>query len=321
MTPGRIHDPEGAKTIVVSFKTTTGAILAVQRQTYKIVCFRDIDNIRLRVDTTTRVRRKHDMHKQHRRVIRIYKAHMYTEASLDPERCTHTSDEKAMRIRLVSHLRQINQYEDINNPYIYWQEVDTMEEAEGGTEQPIQTKNPPPPNTSVQQPLAGAQAHDPTADIGVVAWTWVPPVTGLRFGKPDPPRPCLARNGPATINSAKLDQIRFAPLVEQVSTLGGGHNEALSSSILSEGAASVASSSTVSKGRDPTPLTPETLHLLDRLELDKGKQTRLLTEHLTWQSILPATEEELQQHMERKVAREIKRQHAAAEAAANKAIE
>jgi hypothetical protein len=139
MTPGRIHDPEGAKTIVVSFKTTTGAILAVQRQTYKIVCFRDIDNIRLRVDTTTRVRRKHDMHKQHRRVIRIYKAHMYTEASLDPERCTHTSDEKAMRIWLVTHLRHIDQYENISIPYRDRQEDDTMEEAEGGTERPTHT--------------------------------------------------------------------------------------------------------------------------------------------------------------------------------------
>ena len=31
MTPGRIQDPEGAKTIVVTFKTAAGAILAVQR--------------------------------------------------------------------------------------------------------------------------------------------------------------------------------------------------------------------------------------------------------------------------------------------------
>ena len=51
MTPGRIHDPEGAKIIEVSFKTATGAIIAVQRQTYKIVCFKDMDNGCLRMDT------------------------------------------------------------------------------------------------------------------------------------------------------------------------------------------------------------------------------------------------------------------------------
>ena len=64
MTPGRIHDPEGAKAVVVSFKTVAGAILALHRQTYKIMCFRDIDSGRLRVGTTTTVGEKQDMHKQ-----------------------------------------------------------------------------------------------------------------------------------------------------------------------------------------------------------------------------------------------------------------
>ncbi len=58
------------------------------------------------------------MNKQGRRVILIYKAHMCTEASLDPERCTHMSDEKAMRSWLQTHMRQIDQYEDIANPDI-----------------------------------------------------------------------------------------------------------------------------------------------------------------------------------------------------------
>ncbi len=95
MTPGRLQDPERAKTIVVSLKTAAGAILAIQRQTYKIVCFRDTNNGRLRVDTTTTVGGNQDPTKQGRRVIMIYKAHMYTKASLDLERCTHKSDEKA----------------------------------------------------------------------------------------------------------------------------------------------------------------------------------------------------------------------------------
>jgi hypothetical protein len=49
------------------------------------VCFIDIDNGRLRVDTKATVGGKKDMYNQGRRVILIYKAHMYTEASLDPE--------------------------------------------------------------------------------------------------------------------------------------------------------------------------------------------------------------------------------------------
>jgi hypothetical protein len=55
MTPCRIQDPEGAKTVVVSFKTTTGAIIAVQRHTFKIVYFRDPDNGRLRVDSAATI--------------------------------------------------------------------------------------------------------------------------------------------------------------------------------------------------------------------------------------------------------------------------
>ena len=74
-----------------------------------------------------------------------------------------------------------------------------------------------------------------------------------------------------------------------------------------------------SRGRDPIPLTPEILHLLDRLEPDKGKQARLLTEHLTGQRLLPSTEQELQQHLEKQAQREIRKQVAAAEAAAHKA--
>ena len=80
---------------------------------YKIVCFRDIDSGRLGVDTTTTIGGKQDMTKQGRTVILIYKAHMYTEASHDPERCTRKSDETARRNGLQTQLREIDQYEDI----------------------------------------------------------------------------------------------------------------------------------------------------------------------------------------------------------------
>ena len=41
---------------------------------------------------------------------------MYTEASLEPERYTFKSDEKARRNWLQTHLRQIDQYEGIDSP-------------------------------------------------------------------------------------------------------------------------------------------------------------------------------------------------------------
>ncbi len=87
------------------------------------------------------------------------------------------------------------------------------------------------------------------------------------------------------------------------------------------GSASASSSARGSRGREPIPLTPEILYLLDRLEPDKGKQARLLTEHLTGQRSLPSTEAELQTHLKRRAARELKREQVAAEAAATKAAE
>ena len=83
------------------------------------------------------------MSKQGRRVILIYKTHMYNEASLDPDRCTHKSDEKARRIWLITHLRQVDQYEDINNPIGDQKEDDIMEEEEADTCQPARTEIPP----------------------------------------------------------------------------------------------------------------------------------------------------------------------------------
>ncbi len=55
----------------------------------------------------------------------------------------------------------------------------------------------------------------------------------------------------------------------------------------------VASSSKGSEKRELIPLTPEILLLLLVLESDKGKQAKLLTEHMTSHRVLPSTKEDL----------------------------
>ncbi len=95
------------------------------------------------MDIAATIGGKQDMSKQGHRVILIYKAHIYTEVSLDPEKCTHKSDEKVRRSWIQTHLRQIDQYEDIASPDTDQQEDDTMEEADVDTEQPVRTKLPP----------------------------------------------------------------------------------------------------------------------------------------------------------------------------------
>jgi hypothetical protein len=309
MTSGRIQDPEGAKTFVISFKTAAGAILAVHRQTYKIVSFRDINSGRLRVDTAATTGGKQDMNKQGRRVILIYKAHMYKEATLDPERCSHKSDEKARRIWLQTHLRRIDLYEDVNSPERDQQEDDTMEEADADTGQPPTTELPP--SGSGAQATARGTARRAeaggTANAGVTAadasargGTLPEGVTRLMFGTPEPPTlPIRPGGGTSTGNISVEHQNRFAPLRQQGATSGEQGSLNISSGIL-RGGSSTASSSNGSRGRDPIPLTPEILQLLDRLEPDKGKHARLLTEHLTGQRTLPSTEQDLQKLLDRK---------------------
>jgi hypothetical protein len=68
--------------------------------------------------------------------------------------------------------------------------------------------------------------------------------------------------------------------------------------------------------REPIQLTSEILAMMDRYEPDKSKQAKLLTEHLAGQRVLPSTEEELQQHLQRKAKRESDHLLAAAEAEA-----
>ena len=78
--------------MVIFFKATPGAILAVQRQTYRIVCFRDATSGRLKVDLDATAGGKQNPTLQGSRVIQIYKTYMHTESSLDPERCAFKSD-------------------------------------------------------------------------------------------------------------------------------------------------------------------------------------------------------------------------------------
>ncbi len=155
--------------------------------------------------------------------------------------------------------------------------------------------------------------------------------TRLSFATPDPPRTTwetiairgnranIALVAPVTgVETQHMN--RFEPLADQGSGTNDRDSEQLSFGSMS-GASGTHSRAKNNRGRDPIPLTPEILHLLDKLEPDKGKQARLLTEHLTGQRTLPSTKAELQTHMERRAARELKRHQVSAKAAAKAAAD
>jgi hypothetical protein len=105
MTPGRIQDPKGAKTVIMSFETTTGAFATIHGQKDTIVCFKDAAMGRLRVNDAATTGGKQDPRKQGLRSILIYKFHMYMEASLDPERYIHKSNQNARNLWVAKQIR------------------------------------------------------------------------------------------------------------------------------------------------------------------------------------------------------------------------
>jgi len=123
--------------------------------------------------------------------------------------------------------------------------------------------------------------------------------TRLSFVDPDPPRPTWETIGtrankatnapiaPATGTGIPLTN-KYDPIAEEGSGTNDKVSERLSFGSLS-GASGTHSSARNSRGRDPIPLTLEILHLLDKLEPDKGKQAKLFTDHLTGQRTLPST--------------------------------
>ena len=184
-----------------------------------------------------------------------------------------------------------------------------MEEDEADGGQPARTVLPP-SGSGARTHTRSAQA--PAVEDGTATGGAPPPPapTRLRFGTPDPSiLPVRSGGGTAPDNpNIEEHQNRFAPLRQQGANSGEQGSLDLSSRILRGGTSSTTSSSKGSRGKEPIPLTPKILHLLDRLEPDKGKQARLLTEHLTEQRTLPCTEHELHKLMERKANKEMKRQ-------------
>jgi len=98
------------------------------------------------------------------------------------------------------------------------------------------------------------------------------------------------------------DPNRFQPLAKLISEDSDAERDRVR-----EGSVLHSSSSRGSTRRDPIPLTPHILILLERLEPDKGRQAKLLTEHLIGHRVLPSTEEELARILEQRVKKEAER--------------
>jgi hypothetical protein len=83
MTPGRIQDPKGAKTRVVSYKTVDGAAATINIQLFKIVCFAYPNSGKLTVDTNATMGGEQDPNKERRMMMLVYKTSKHSESQLN----------------------------------------------------------------------------------------------------------------------------------------------------------------------------------------------------------------------------------------------
>ena len=94
--------------MVISFETAAGTILAVQRQSYKIVCFKDATSGRLKVDPDAPAGGKHNPALQGLRVLLIYKTYMHTDSTLDLERCAFKTDANMRHKWIIKQIQQVD---------------------------------------------------------------------------------------------------------------------------------------------------------------------------------------------------------------------
>jgi len=116
MSTGRVQDPEGAKTIILSYKTAARAVAAIQRQNLKIVCFTDSHTGMLRVDNPATMGGKQDPSMQGKRMVLIYMTIMHSSSSLSPSQCTQRTDRNARQKWLITILQQMEQYQPTTYP-------------------------------------------------------------------------------------------------------------------------------------------------------------------------------------------------------------
>jgi hypothetical protein len=136
---------------------------------------------------------------------------------MDPERCTSKADQTARSSWIASHIKQIDECEDVKSPNVdatrdEAMEIKAVEEDAGRTGSRARQAELPP--SELQLPTRSTPTY---ATVETPTTSYVTPhvvVSYLRFGTPDPPTaPHKARNGTLLANVDTMGhQNRFKSL-------------------------------------------------------------------------------------------------------------
>ena len=165
---------------------------------------------------------------------------MFTEASLDPERCATKADHNARRSWNTMHIRHIGLFEDVKTLHINpireeAMEKGAMEEDTGHTYHYTRQTELPTGSSGILPPTRGTTTKNGSRSSDNNRDT-------IAHGRHSPhirhviPTNSSLRGTRWNVNANTTDQKnRFTPLIELGSASGGKESEALSSGILRKG--------------------------------------------------------------------------------------
>jgi hypothetical protein len=155
MSPGRVQDPEGAKTITISFNTAAGAVTAIVKRMFLITYYTEPNTGRLRLDEALTAGDPSSAKKRVKKIL-IYHIFMHPLSSLDPSKCGMGITAMDRTTWVATTLKLLEQFPAIILPEDEEEQGEDMDTKEGQ----------PPPSTHTTVPAATNNAGTTTSNIG-----------------------------------------------------------------------------------------------------------------------------------------------------------
>jgi hypothetical protein len=111
MSSGRIQDPEGAKHLVISYRTAAGAIAIISKQKFPIMTYKDALTGKLKVDENMTAGDLRNPSTGTKKLL-IYSANMHPRSALNPANCTAKSSPRDRANWIASMLTQLDKFPD-----------------------------------------------------------------------------------------------------------------------------------------------------------------------------------------------------------------
>jgi hypothetical protein len=114
MSPGRVQGPEGAKTIVLSYKTTAGAVASVIKHKLLLTCYTNEHTGRRRLDAAlTSGKTARAQHGAKKKLI--YDAIPHSLSDLNPAKCGMRATTRDRQQWAANMLKRFEQLPDVEN--------------------------------------------------------------------------------------------------------------------------------------------------------------------------------------------------------------